>query len=709
MQGRVTKAAFAVVALHAALWPAYAQPVDPAPDIRLTARISSGQTTFRVGELIPLELSFSSTAEQKYQLNPASGDRSGRMNYESFAVEPRTGWSDPLDLYFRTFASVGGGLTNFQALSQQPMLLPLDLNEWVRFDQPGEYRVTVHSRRATLKGQPSRPVMAVSNELRLTIVAASTEWQQETLQRAVAVLNSNPLPPLPTAGRNSRTDAAKALRYLGTEAATREMAHRSQDPDCRFGLVGSPFRSAGLDEMKKLLRDPAVAVDRQFLDTLTFLSIPDTPGQHWQDQNDLSRRSRQELISAAPLKKGVALAVSVKTIMEYPREVSPEVNQSLTDLLVANFDDLPVADQTEFLYTRAGSLERELLPLLLRKVAERYQDFPQMQSAEAVTFNRASGDALQQWYALAPDDARPAILREILRPKPRFQLDVLGILPDKELPEVEQALVEHFEAVSDRVAARNLALLIGRYAGAGQETTLIAHLDRDVSAGLCDTQAPLLAWLLRVDLASAQPRLENARKAGNGCRVSLAEVGKLQPSPFLERLAIKALDDANAADVPDAAAYLTDNGSADSEEALWSHFADWSKRWSGHEAELNSSALDLRAGQSMMQALLTGHNWLVSDAKLKRMVDLAVGPMLHQQVEQYIRIWQQRPWLVRSIGNGQFQIGWYSAISMRAAKEKLQQFPKGSEFRWISQGLASGSPMFKELAQFMAGYGIRLW
>jgi hypothetical protein len=178
---------------------------------------------------------------------------------------------------------------------------------------------------------------------------------------------------------------------------------------------------------------------------------------------------------------------------------------------------------------------------------------------------------------------------------------------------------------------------------------------------------------------------------------------------MLEGLAIQALGGADAAVVPDAAAYLADNGSAGAEEALWSRFASWSKRWNDHAAELSPYGPDAQAGQSVMQALAGGHGWVMSDAKLRRLADLAVGAPMRQQAEQYILMWRQKPWLVRSSGYGGFQIVWYRAASMKAAKEKLLQFPKGSEFRWILQELPNEPAELHELAEFAMGNGLRLW
>ena len=57
-------------------------------------------------------------------------------------MEPDSGWSDPLKSYFSSFAGfMGGGLINFEFLSETPIRIALDLNEWVRFELPGKYRV----------------------------------------------------------------------------------------------------------------------------------------------------------------------------------------------------------------------------------------------------------------------------------------------------------------------------------------------------------------------------------------------------------------------------------------------------------------------------------------------------------------------------------------------------------------------------------------
>jgi len=64
--------------------------------------VSVSRTEFRCGEVVPLNLTFTSATANRYQINLASYDRSGRMSYERFLLDPKEGTSDPLQLYFNS-------------------------------------------------------------------------------------------------------------------------------------------------------------------------------------------------------------------------------------------------------------------------------------------------------------------------------------------------------------------------------------------------------------------------------------------------------------------------------------------------------------------------------------------------------------------------------------------------------------------------------
>ena len=161
-------------------------------DVQLIAQTQGGQTTFRIGEVIPIDLSFTSTSPQAYEFDTATYDRSGRLNTESFAIEPRNGWDDPLDAYFHSYPCfMGGGLRGSEILSARPTVVHLELNEWVRFLTPGHYRLRITSSRVSRIGAPGsvQGLSVTSNEFTLTIIPASKDWKAATLKSAVATLD----------------------------------------------------------------------------------------------------------------------------------------------------------------------------------------------------------------------------------------------------------------------------------------------------------------------------------------------------------------------------------------------------------------------------------------------------------------------------------------------------------------------------------------
>ena len=711
----------------------------PAPssspsDIEFTVKTRGEQTTFRIGEVIPFELSFVSTAPDKYRLDTANYVRSGRLNEEQFAVEPSTGWSDPLYRYFHAFQGfIGGGLRDFNPLSLKPTVIPIELNEWVQFNRPGRYRITVISGRVSVLSGPVGTAQRrlKSNELTLTILAASQQWQQQTLQHAVAVLDTTKPSAAPAAGQpNPSRDAAKTLRYLGTAEAAREMVRRLNDEnvsaDFRFGLVGSPAHDAALQAMQDALVAPQYPVTSDFLTTMSVVALPTEDSGNLPTQREqLEARFREDLIASLANKQGDALAASTQTIIEEAairsRPLPPDLKRKLTEQIVSNFDLLPVSKQAELLQYRWNALDQQAMLPLVRKVAQRYQDFPQLRLMNAYEYNNTSAAALQHWYAMDADGARPAMIQEMLRPRPRFDAKVLGGLPDKELPEVEQTLVQHLRASERYEVNSNLASLIYRYASPNVESAVIEQLDPQLGKMACAVQEPLLAYLIKVDPEAARPRLERAMEArGEGfsaCNHSLlVEAGDLQNHPVLAELATKSLDDPDPEIAGNAADYLAKYGDASAEDVLWTHLIAWNQRWQGHEEQLRDGykgGLDgvwiAGVGTNLIMALATGQAWLTDETKLRRLEQLSVTAQQRQETERYLSTWKARPWDINfiPIESGQFEIVQYHSPSLKSAEDKLKQFPGGTHFRWLGDSQLDGEEKaFDELSRFAVTHGI---
>src|ERR1043166_5947648 len=87
-------------------------PVDP--NVVLKVAVAKNQQEFRIGEIIPLQLSFTSSVKNQYQVNCAQYDRGGRMNYEQFNIMPAEGGADPLPNHGGM-----GGLTGYKFVAPE--------------------------------------------------------------------------------------------------------------------------------------------------------------------------------------------------------------------------------------------------------------------------------------------------------------------------------------------------------------------------------------------------------------------------------------------------------------------------------------------------------------------------------------------------------------------------------------------------------------
>jgi hypothetical protein len=95
--------------------------------------LSVPKATFFLGETIHVNLAFSTTKQETFLATPWAD--------ESFAIDPAA-LTDDLRQPRRTFTYSGPGPL---FLSAEPCSVEVDLNESVRFRQPGVYRVSLPS------------------------------------------------------------------------------------------------------------------------------------------------------------------------------------------------------------------------------------------------------------------------------------------------------------------------------------------------------------------------------------------------------------------------------------------------------------------------------------------------------------------------------------------------------------------------------------
>lgn len=664
------------------------------------------------------------------------------MNYELFIVEPKQAIQDPLQLYYNSIAAfMGGGLTSFEFLTVSPTIIHLNLNEWIRFERPGTYRVSVVSSRvsdSSVSSHPAaEPIEVKSNWIELSIVPPDPSWQQQELAKIRQVLK-NGITASTAAPDEARQAALTQLRYLGTEAAASELAKNLRGEDnhtdfeCMFGLIGSPHRDAGLEEMNRLFESPDFPITQMFITTMSILPLnPAEAPQSLRTEMEKNRKELNErLINVLPHKQGKALAVTLDTVLSsLDTKTSAEIRKQLIPELIGAFKSLSINQQIDWLEYRWDAVKDARWVPTLQTIALQYKDYPELRVMDAYQSLQLSGTALTRWYDLDSSGAREAVMNEIVRPKPRYGANILGLLPEKTLPEVQRQLAQHFLATSNYEIEGNIASLLFRYADSDVLPDVLGKVTENVGKWACDPQSKMLAYILRVDPETAEPLIERAIAArgpqSNACRHSiLTEIGALQSDPVLEHLAVKSLNDQDPEVSNNAAVYLGNFGSASAEQPLWDRYEAWSREWGGRDKELrfvyageNPNIWQAALGENLARALASGFGWLSDETKLRRIEALAIGPNITQNVQNAVKAWLERPVTIRCTPTGfspkplSCIVAQYELHSTKDLETKIGQFPRGTKFAWSPSEFSSSIDLaktYKEISDFASQNGIQL-
>ncbi len=715
----------AIVFVAGATSPAAGQPQLP-PDSNVALRLSivGAERPFRIGEAIPVELEFSTAVSERYQVNRASYDRSGRMEYERFTVSPSGGSEDPL-----APRAVGmmGGLTSYEFLGAKPWSLRLHVNEWIRFTRPGTYQLTITSRRVEIKNPATvsgtSPVLVSGNTITLRIVRASPAWQTATLQKAVATLNQAAPPGPPSdAYYGARADALTSLRFLGTPSAIRELANRlrgnpigSDDSICVMGLLSAPDKVVAREALEQAVDDPDRPVHDRLLDTLWRFDEAQNPSQ-WKEAQ---QRALERLVRALPRKRGSAVPISLMTAANGAWNFMPipaSTTNTLTQQLIARFGELPVQQQNfllEYRWDKIGG--PALLPLLQRYAGANTQI--DRNGRDEYDRQQLAATALRRWFELDPAGARPAILAEISRADPRFGARTLGLLPDAALPTVDVPLAERF---AQNPSARG-ASLIARYATDAVIGSVVTTLDMHLGRWACDIQAPLLAYVLRVNRVLAQPRIEKAlaSRESTGCYGELlTSIADIYYDPILEDLARASLNDPAPRVRTSSIRLLGRFGSPVMEAVLSERYSTWIEDWTGRELEVTPAFAEggaqrdaINEGANLLHALITATSWLTDRDELLTLRSLTRVPRLRQELEFALNAWSELTITVNtrpgstSIDGGVAQ---YEFDSLQTLEKKLSQFPAGTRFvlRVSGQDTQTVRPAEEAVSTFLRARGM---
>lgn len=678
--------------------------------VTLVLRMADGRRQFRPGETIPIELEFKSAVPRRFVVDGATYDRSGRLTLDQFRIEPDDRVVDPMLDYFASIGgTIGGGIRRIDVLGDEPVVVALELNDWFRVDVPGTYWLSVRTQRVTdeaARGTTPSIVPVESNAVSFEILPRDPEWEAAEVGAALRILDGS--------NRDDRRKGCRMLRFLANDAAVDEMVRRYDadgESGCHFeymaGLVSAPSRARVVRQMEAGLRAPDQPVTLAYVRTLALLSVyvqhpelraPQTretrgrgvePGQVSRTEFVPAAQAMYEeiLTAALPGKTDAARAITLAERISRPADsTASNPAASSADIraqLAAAFPALPAERQVSLLQFDWPRIASAAMRPILRRLAE----------TPAPPSTSLRDLALRRLYDVAPEEARALILKGLRNPSAGASLRTLGMLPDRELPELDDVLAANVDADDDYDALSLHAELLQRYASSAASARVLSRIDGTLERMACRPKAALIAYFVRADPALAQTMIEAAlgSRETTGCyRAILGDLARLHMDPAIESAAIARLDDPDADVVRSAVETLGRYGTAAAREPLRARFERWHQAWDGRQEALRYSPIADRAQAApgmveavLLDALGRGRGWLADEDDLRGLREWCVTDSCRMQCTRMMasagetRITILR---VEEPDDSIAMLAQYHLTSMSALEQKLAQYPPGSSF-----------------------------
>ena len=722
------------------------QPASGVTALDFSIGLKDGQTRFRQGETITVELGYGTDPQATAGHLATDQDRPG-LAVDEFRLQPRTGVVDPIRDFLSSVSVWDGPPPRPEPFVEERGSIAIDINEWFRFDRLGKYRLSVlahpvRSRFGAFGNRVPGAATVTSNTVEFEIVPADPSWQATTVQKAVALLATN------VVDYRRQREGCRILRFMTARAAVDMIIkHYADEGVCeaeyRDGLFAFPDREYVVQKMEDGILDPAVVVSAGYLSTLatlsTYLEHPElVPSDgdhylgkpewlmggslagHWDLVEAKEEEYLKELMGALEDKTGQALALCLKAIFDSPfleqptllKSTDPKVLAQLRTELAEVFTDLPASEQSDLLWVRWPNIASPAMAPVLRHL---YEDPP-----PGVYEPQFVGMVLERLFEVAPAEGRALIMKEMIRPRPRFDLRFVHLLPDKEIPELDGPLVESLEASKGQEST--IVELIGRYATPGVFARVMAIEADQLGQMPCEAQAALLAYAFRSDPASGAELLSKALAARKATRCYTTVLGEVaargQMTPEIEQEAVAHLDDPDVEVVASAVTTLGRYGSAEAEQPLWDRLRKWHSAWASRSSELPDgygpglkNGLETGLELALVEALGTGQGWFAGPERLGKLASLCVSAGGCRKAQELITQYSATPVITvfpASEGHYSAMVNQYQLDSLDSLHQKLIQFPKGTVFEWAIMDAKDGAPILAQIQAFLAEHGMTI-
>jgi hypothetical protein len=632
-----------------------ALPLDAAnpSDIKFSVRLVKDSQVYQMGERIELEISYSSSAVEKYMTNRVTPNPDvGGVNPHP---SPAEGVIDLSELRRDPGGGTAGSIPGGPAfLESQPITQQFDLTEWYRFAKPGHYSVSVSSgavvrMRSAEEGGGPENLTLESNAVSLDVLAANPSWEAAELTNIMEAVAAAKYP-------GQLMLLAHRLAMLDTPAALKELVSlflASSDDSSGLatyeGLRESSHTDLVISLLQAAMADPVTNIPSRFpnllaeMQTREELGIPPPypadPAEYPAWDQKIKERNKvrdkylatadAQLLASAEHRTGPQRAEAIYLAwsgVAYINLRNPQLAELLSHLQQAVFDvesELNPWERSEFVTSAWQTMPHELLLPIIRDLAAGNGSGPGFTASQA----------FRLWCEDWPTDCSTEIIRRASESDPRINQHIVFMIPEADHPELDKMLEEKLAdpmLVWRGAASANFSALVLRAGSRNLVPAVDATLDRlAVSTRKdCEPQAYLIGYLFRFSKEDAGKRLSAIMQGASDECAS-------QMFPFLDKsrysdeqvsIAVRALDSPNLAAAASSALFLAVHAPEAAKAALWRRLdALWSD-WRDRKAELQDapfpfspvSSAPAHAAElerSLASALVNGTSWKLSQAE----------------------------------------------------------------------------------------------
>lgn len=614
-------------------------------DVHVKLSLVDNKTSFRVGDPIRLVLEFTADREG-YDVDTVM-DKTESPS-DTLFISPDAGVSHWLDEY------LGGGRPfrdyfTLQKLSPAPTRLEVILNSVVRFERPGKYSVWVKTRRVTqrkdLNDRASRGVTLTSNEVSFDVQPMSDADEAKEVQRLSAALDVS-------RDVQSEEKLTQELSFLTGDISSREKVRRFLNAEGRsgnyfqnisLGLYIARNRALVFQLLEAAMRDPGQPVTYGLLGTVTKLKLlrqneglaqkpvadPPMSDPFGDPQyNAVQDAYVAELAAGLSKRSGKSQTTTAMTILSrLAKTPQAAALNEVRRLLIQQFQDLHPFDQEYLLRVYWDQLhDPSLVPAI-----------KQILSGKDKNSKMIHGTALQRLIELAPDEARPFVVSEVVDPTSLVDFEILRSLEDTTLPETDASLLDQIRRLSsstrsfDVVYLKQKTSLAARYATVGIYQSLMELYQQNGAKWPLESRACLLAYFARYNENEALPLIEQVLagiEPGQDFNF-LPNLTRLYYSDGIDGVLKKRLESDDPRAVSTTAWLMSKYGPAGDQQAIEARLERWRKEWGSRAAEAQTN-LQGTAEREMIVALIRAKSWKASPERAKELEQSCVTELCRQ-------------------------------------------------------------------------------